>query len=214
MWHRSKSSSSGAAGPGRREPDGTDSSADNDLSDTLVMTMLEQRRADGVPHRAEEQSFSHVPVLRPEDTGTRRVLKEAVNRGDPVSFGVQLLWSPKPIDLTNTPRDPIFRSYTVYTTRVRHDGREWFELRLGFFADAISAKQVAHYMQSEYNSAAVVPVTPEEQTAARAAASAAKGVGNRPAGAAVAAGAPSPSAPSAARRPHLALIRRGGAKSA
>jgi len=112
-------------------------------------------------------------------------LKDAVKRGEPVSFAVQLLWSPQLIDLNNTPRDPIFRSYTVYTTRVRNDGREWFELRLGFFADALSARQVAHYMQPEYNSAAVVPVDTDERDAARAAraaASAAKGdVGDRPA---------------------------------
>src|SRR5207249_6675376 len=46
------------------------------------------------------------------------------------------------------------------------DGRKWYGLRLGFFSDAISAKQVAHYVRSEFASVAVVPVSPQEKTRA------------------------------------------------
>jgi hypothetical protein len=46
------------------------------------------------------------------------------------------------------------------------DGRKWYGLRLGFFSDAISAKQVAYYVRSEFASVAVVPVSPQERTRA------------------------------------------------
>jgi hypothetical protein len=132
------------------------------------------------PERREpkEQAISHVPVLRPADTGTRLTLKEAVKECAPVAFAVQLRWSAQPIDLNSTPRDPIFGTYTLYTIRSRRNDREWFELRLGFFADAISAEQVAQYMRSEYDSAAVVPVNPKEKAALEASMSAARAVGH------------------------------------
>ncbi|MGK4455841.1 hypothetical protein, partial [Klebsiella pneumoniae] len=41
-----------------------------------------------------------------------------------------------------------------------------YGLRLGFFSDAISAKQVAYYVRSEFASVAVVPVSPQERTRA------------------------------------------------
>jgi len=178
MKHESGSATSGITGPEGREPRATRGLADNGLSDTQVMTALERRRAAGT--KAEEQTLSHVPVLRPEDTSTRLALKKAVKEGAPVAFAVQLRWSAQPIDLKSVPRDPIFSSYMLYTIRSRRSGREWFELRLGFFADAISAKQVAHYMRSDYDSAAVVPVNPKEKAALEAGMSAAKAVGNRP----------------------------------
>jgi hypothetical protein len=46
------------------------------------------------------------------------------------------------------------------------DGRRWYGLRLGFFSDAISAKQVAYYVRSEFASVAVVPVSPQEKSRA------------------------------------------------
>src|SRR5262249_18726094 len=45
-------------------------------------------------------------------------------------------------------------------------GRKWYGLRLGFFSDAISAKQVAYYVRSEFASVAVVPVSPQERVRA------------------------------------------------
>jgi hypothetical protein len=219
MKHKSENAPSGITGPERREQKATRGVADNGLSDTQVMRTLERRRAAGT--KVEEQTLSHVPVLRPADTGTRLALKEAVEEGAPVAFAVQLRWSAQPIDLNSTPRDPIFRSYTLYTIRSRRNGREWFELRLGFFADAISAKQVAHYMQSEYDSAAVVPVNPKEKAALDASMSAARAVGNRPAPevAATAAAAaviavPPAKESSASRASWLSVIRSGGAKLA
>ena len=57
-------------------------------------------------------------------------------------------------------------AYTLYTVEGSRDGRKWFGLRLGFFSDAISAKQVAHYVRSEFTSVAVVPVSPQEKARA------------------------------------------------
>jgi hypothetical protein len=214
MKHNSQNAPGGIAPPERRGG----GVADNALSDTQVMTTLERRRAAGT--KVEEQTLSHVPVLRPADTGTRLALKEAVKADAPVAFAVQLRWSAQPIDLDSTPRDPIFRSYTLYTIRSWRDGSEWFELRLGFFADAISAKQVAHYMRSEYDSAAVVPVNPNEKAGLEAGMTAARAVGNGPAPQAAAVaeiaatGAPPAKEPSTSRTPWLTAIRGGGAKLA
>jgi hypothetical protein len=83
-----------------------------------------------------------------------------------VVFGVRLHRSLQWIDLTRAPRDPIFRSYTVYTTRERQDGREWFELRLGFFRDEAGAEQVARYLRNQFAAASVVTTTAQEHQAA------------------------------------------------
>lgn len=216
MRHRPKNPTRGGVGSGgQREPgEVAQSLMGADLSDTLVMTMLEERRADGGARYEDEQELNRIPLLRPEDPGTRLALKDAVQRGEPVSFAVQLLWSPELIDLDSLPRDPIFRSYTVYTTRVQNDGREWYELRLGFFADALSARQVANYMQQEYNSAAVVPVSMVEQSAARFAASSAKRARQRAEADGAARTAAQPAAgPTARRRPSLYVVRGGGGRS-
>jgi hypothetical protein len=102
-------------------------------------------------------------MLKPDDTGTRRALKEAVVNNAPVSFAVQLQWSVQPAELDKVPPLAIFSAYTLYTVEGSRDGRKWYGLRLGFFSDAISAKQVAHYVRSEFASVAVVPVSPQEK---------------------------------------------------
>lgn len=133
--------------------------SESGLTDTQVLTLLESRRADG--KRAEPDSS--ISLLRPDDTGTRRALKEAVAANVPVSFAVQLQWSVQPIDVAKVPPLAIFGAYTLYTVEGSREGRRWYGLRLGFFSDAISAKQVAHYVRSEFNSVAVVPVSPQER---------------------------------------------------
>jgi hypothetical protein len=60
-------------------------------------------------------------------------------------------------------------------------------VRLGFFTDAVSAKQVAHYVRSDFSTVSVVPVTARERERARLAA-------GRPETAPVAAAAPAPAA--------------------
>jgi hypothetical protein len=135
----------------------------NSLSDTQVLKMLETRRPEGGEPQPADFAHGGIPLLKPDDTGTRRALKEAVVNNAPVSFAVQLQWSVQPAELDKVPPLAIFSAYTLYTVEGSRDGRRWYGLRLGFFSDAISAKQVAHYVRSEFASVAVVPVSPQEK---------------------------------------------------
>jgi hypothetical protein len=132
------------------------------LSDTQVLKLLETRGAQS----AQQTVGSGIPLLKPDDTGTRRALQEAVANNAPVAFAVQLQWSVQPAELLKVPPLAIFSAYTLYTVEGSRDGRKWYGLRLGFFSDAMSAKQVAHYVRSEFTAVAVVPVSPEERVRA------------------------------------------------
>jgi len=141
-------------------------SEDNGFSDTQVLKYLETRRADGSEINGIEVETGAISLLKPDDTGTRRALKEAVTDNAPVWFAVQLQWAVQPVELSKVPPLAIFSAYTLYTVEGSRDGRKWYGLRLGFFSDAISAKQVAYYVRSEFTSVAVVPVSPQERTRA------------------------------------------------
>ncbi|HWW31732.1 MAG TPA: hypothetical protein VNY70_00060 [Steroidobacteraceae bacterium] len=141
--------------------------ADGALSDTQVLRVLEERRPDNADRSGDAQA-RNIPLLKPDDTGTRRALKDAVARNAPVWFSVQLQWSVQPVELERVPPLAIFSAYTLYTVEGSREGRHWYGLRLGFFSDAISAKQVAYYVRSEFGSVAVVPVSPEERARATA----------------------------------------------
>jgi hypothetical protein len=80
-----------------------------------------------------------------------------------VSFAVQLQWSVQPMALDKVPPLAIFSAYTLYTVEGSREGRAWYGLRLGFFSDAAAAKQVAHYVRSDFASVAVVPVSAQER---------------------------------------------------
>jgi hypothetical protein len=136
------------------------------LSDTQVLKMLETRRSEGADPGPAAVDDSGIPLLKPDDTGTRRALKEAIVTNGAVSFAVQLQWSVQPVELDKVPPLAIFSAYTLYTVEGSRDGRKWYGLRLGFFSDAISAKQVAYYVRSEFASVAVVPVSPQEKSRA------------------------------------------------
>ncbi len=140
------------------------------LSDTQVLTLLEVRRPEGAaaqpmqPQEAVAQEA--IPLLKPDDTGTREALRDAVTSNAAVLFAVQLQWSVQAIELDKVPPLAIFSAYTLYTVEGSRDGRKWYGLRLGFFSDAISAKQVAHYVRSEFTAVAVVPVSAQEKSRA------------------------------------------------
>ncbi len=146
-----------AHAPGADEPS---------LTDTQVLRFLEVRRDEESNRPEEEGASGSISLLKPDDTGTRRALKEAVVQNAPVSFAVQLQWSVQPVELDKVPPLAIFSAYTLYTVEGSRDGRKWYGLRLGFFTDAMSAKQVAYYVRSEFTSVAVVPVSPQERTRA------------------------------------------------
>lgn len=134
------------------------------LSDTQVIQVLASRRAAPMQENTAAEDRNDVSILRPEDTNTRRILKEAVVRGAPVSFSVQLHSSVEPIELASLPGLSIFRAYTLYLAQGARQGHVWYGLRLGFFDDAISAKQVAYYVRKSFASVAVVPISDEERT--------------------------------------------------
>jgi hypothetical protein len=147
----------------------SDAADDSTLTDTQVLRFLEVRRDEEAAARpqpvlqADAAAESGISLLKPDDTGTRRALKEAVSHNEPVSFAVQLQWSVQPVELDNVPPLAIFSAYTLYSVEGSREGRKWYGLRLGFFNDAISAKQVAYYVRSEFTSVAVVPVSPQER---------------------------------------------------
>jgi hypothetical protein len=137
------------------------------LTDTQVLKILETRRVSPVQDDVDERNCDQIALLRPDDTSTRQALKEAVVQGAPVSFAVQLHWSAQPIDLSRLPSLAIFKAYRLYAKESRREGRSRHFLRLGFFADPISAKQVAVQVRSNFASAAVVPVVEQEVTRTR-----------------------------------------------
>ena len=143
---------------------------DESLTDTQVLKILETRGVPAVQGDVGERNCDQIALLRPDDTGTRQALKEAVAQGAPVSFAVQLHWSAQPIDLNCVPSLAIFKAHTLYATESRRKGRFRCFLRLGFFADPMSAKQVAVQVRSTFACAAVVPVVEQEVTRAREAA--------------------------------------------
>jgi hypothetical protein len=143
---------------------------DDSLTDTQLLEILEARHVYAVKLDVEERNCDQIALLRPDDTAVRRALKEAVAQGAPVSYAVQLHWSAQPIDLNRVSSLAIFRPYTLYATEGRREGRSRYFLRLGFFADPLSAKQVAVQARSAFVSAAVVPVVDQEVTRAREAA--------------------------------------------
>ena len=132
------------------------------LSDTQVMQILEARRTEE-PARAAVNVSDGIPMLRPDDTSTRRALKAAVQHDAAVSFAVQLQWSAQAMALDKVPPLAIFSAYTLYTVEGNREGRKWYGLRLGFFGDATAARQVAQYVRSDFASVAVVPVSPQER---------------------------------------------------
>jgi hypothetical protein len=143
---------------------------DASLTDTQVLKILETRGVSAVQDDVDEGHCDQIALLRPDDTGTRQALKEAVVRGAPVSFAVQLDWSAQPLDLSRVPSLAVFEAHTLYAIESRRKGRSRYFLRLGFFADPISAKQVAVQVRSTFTSTAVVPVVEQEVTRAREAA--------------------------------------------
>jgi hypothetical protein len=134
----------------------------DDLSDTQTIRLLERHS----PYREgsrEADVDEAIRVVKPEDTQAMLAIKADVKRNAPVLFAVQLDWSVTPFDMAKVPPLAIFNAYTLYTTEANREGRTWYGLRLGFFSDAVSAKQVAYYVRSDFKTVSVVPVTTIEK---------------------------------------------------
>jgi hypothetical protein len=80
---------------------------------------------------------------------------------------VQLKFSTEPIDLTRLPSLPIFKMYPLYAVESRRDGRSRYFLRMGFFADPITAREIAAQVRASFSAAAIVPVGEHEVMCAR-----------------------------------------------
>jgi hypothetical protein len=124
-------------------------------------------RAASTPHAAAEpMSASGVLAVLEQGAAAasgKAPVADAPPRTDKPYFAVQLMWSVQPMDISQVPQLAIFSAYTLYGAEGNRDGRRWYGLRLGFFTDAVSAKQVAHYVRSEFSTVSVVPVTARER---------------------------------------------------
>jgi len=135
-----------------------------DMTDSQVLRVLEGRASPAQQGRdTAATGIRDIAMLSPQDTQTWRDIKAQIKRDAVVHFAVQLNWSVTPIDLARVPSLAIFNAYTLYKIEGNREGRKWYGLRLGFFSDAVSAKQVAHYVRSEFAQVAVVPVSVNER---------------------------------------------------
>jgi hypothetical protein len=176
------------------------------LSESGVLRMLEgTARGDAPTVRQPQAPAPSRPATMPgspqrpavdrmREVAEARGNAEARVRDEKAQFAVQLMWSVKPIDISQVPQLAIFSAYTLYGAEGNRDGRRWYGIRLGFFTDAVSAKQVAHYVRSDFATVSVVPVTVRERERARLAAT-------RPTAAAAAAVTAPVAAPSAGPKP-------------
>lgn len=138
-----------------------------DMTDSQVLRVLEGRGSAPQGRGAAPEGVRDIALLSPQDTQTWNDIKAQIKRDAAVHFAVQLNWSVTPIDLARVPSLAIFNAYTLYKIEGNREGRKWYGLRLGFFSDAVSAKQVAHYVRSEFAQVAVVPVSVNEREQAK-----------------------------------------------
>lgn len=127
-----------------------------ELSDSGVLRVLESRD--------DNATTVNQPRLPPGGPSSAPAAEK-------MQYAVQLMWSVQPIDIAQIPQLAIFSAYTLYGAEGNRDGRRWYGVRLGFFTDAVSAKQVAHYVRSDFATVSVVPVTVRERERATLAAS-------------------------------------------
>ncbi|MBS0374152.1 MAG: hypothetical protein JSR73_06200 [Proteobacteria bacterium] len=85
-------------------------------------------------------------------------------------YAVQLVWSKSAIDLAQIPSLAIFAGYLIYAVETEVGGRRMYGVRLGFYADALSARLVSQYVRSEFKGVTVIPVSEREFTRASGAA--------------------------------------------
>ena len=151
-----------AAGPAGRasaEPTRTPTVFGNSNIKEVLASLDEPLEATGATRALPipEAALSDAQALQYLEGRTPEALAK------PAAFAVQLKWSVQPIAFEKLPPLAIFSAYTLYCVEGSREGRKWYGLRLGFFNDPISAKQVAGYVRSEFPSAAVVPVSGDER---------------------------------------------------
>jgi hypothetical protein len=208
----------------------------DELSDSATLRLLETgntRRQPRLPETAVAQAKpasarKSAPVSVPKpaslketaaSSSTAAHAPEQPPREEKPCYAVQLMWAVQPIDMAQVPQLAIFSAYTLYGAEGNRDGRRWYGLRLGFFTDAVSAKQVAQYVRGDFATVSIVPVTGRERDHALKAASVTPGtkLAGRPAAAArpvSSASRPRPAATPASRPPEFAFIEGTGRPAA
>lgn len=78
-------------------------------------------------------------------------------------FAVQLAVSDRPVNLETLPRFEVFASWRLYAIQGRLGANACYALRLGFFSDQESARQICSDLKAFYRSASVVQVSAAEQ---------------------------------------------------
>ncbi|HLK70312.1 MAG TPA: hypothetical protein VKT19_00025, partial [Steroidobacteraceae bacterium] len=182
------------------------SEVDATLSDSATLRLLETGAAAGAPATASDAVAARtVRMAAPKavpgqsvPSGTPSKASQAPREEKPC-YAVQLVWAVQPIDMTQVPQLAIFSAYTLYGAEGNRDGRRWYGLRLGFFTDAVSAKQVAQYVRGDFATVSVVPVTPREREQAVRASSVTGASGHKDAARDSARAAPTPAAPAKSR---------------
>jgi hypothetical protein len=81
-------------------------------------------------------------------------------------YAVQLMWSTRPIDVAKIPTLELYTGYLLYAVETEPGPQRFYGVRLGFYADALSARLVAQYVRPEFKGVAVVPVSQREMTRA------------------------------------------------
>jgi len=145
------------------------------LSSQQALALLEQPPREYVPAAATTAAASGAApkAAAPDAAAAQRArpvraqqqLASPVPSAPPAApfYAVQLLWAVQPIDMGRVPQLAIFSAYRLYGAEGNREGRRWYGLRLGFFADSVSAQQVANYVRSEFTSVSVVPVSAGER---------------------------------------------------
>ncbi len=133
------------------------------ISDATALQVLEGAAAEDAPTLRQPRPPTPIRSAARSAPAPRA-------QDEAAQYAVQLMWSVKPIDIGQVPRLAIFSAYTLYGAEGNRDGRRWYGIRLGFFTDAVSAKQVAHYVRSDFATVSVVPVTVRERERAKIAA--------------------------------------------
>ena len=164
-----------AAAPATRPPARDHMAAAQSLSNVRAAiasldATAERKQVKADPAAPPLSDAQVLQVLEPARPASAAAIRP---RSELTMYALQLVWSVQPIAMTDIPQLAIFSAYTLYGAEGNRDGRRWYGLRLGFFTDATSAKQVAHYVRSEFASVSVVPVTLRERERATTAAQAA-----------------------------------------
>jgi hypothetical protein len=150
----------------------TEDSADP-ISDSGVLAVLERGAVAPATHSTATAGPTVAMALPAALAAGARASEASEHQAQPRAekpfYAVQLMWSVQPMDIAQVPQLAIFSAYTLYGAEGNRDGRRWYGLRLGFFTDAVSAKQVAHYVRSEFSTVSVVPVTARERERAKVA---------------------------------------------